>query len=73
MCQPCDVGIMKLLKTSFTSLCQDWKVVEHARLGGTGKIQAPSRAKVLQRLNIAWKDTSATLVQNFCPVKKWRG
>lgn len=32
VCQPCDFGIMKSLKTRFTKLCQDWKVAEYARL-----------------------------------------
>ena len=46
--QTCDDGIMKPFKTSFTALCQQWKVSEYAWLGGTGKIPTPGRAEVLQ-------------------------
>ena len=56
---------MKPLETRFTSLCQDWKVAEYALLGGTGKIPAPSRDKVLQWLWIPWNDISATIIQNY--------
>ena len=65
VCQPCDVGIMKPFKTRFTTLCQDWKVAEQARLGGTGKIPASSRGEVLQWLNIAWRSISDNIIQDY--------
>ena len=64
VCQPCDVGIMKPFKTRFTSLCQDWKVAEYARHGGTGKIPTPSRVEVLEWLNIAWGSITDNVIQN---------
>lgn len=43
--QPCDVGIMKPLKTHLAEFCQSRKVAEYNRLGGTGKISVPGRVQ----------------------------
>ena len=62
--QPCDVGIMKPLKTGFVDLCQDWKVAEYARLGGTRKISIPGGKQILEFLDIIWKQFPSQTVRN---------
>ena len=62
--QPCDVGIMKPLKTELVELCQYWKVAEYNRLGGTRKIPVPGRIQVLQCLNSIWKKFPSRIIQN---------
>ena len=53
--QPCDVGVIKPLKSSLVELCQQWKADELTRLGDTGKIPTPGRKKVLYWLDEIWR------------------
>ena len=62
--QSCDVGIMKPFKTRFVDLCQEWKVSEYARLGGTGKITILGRVQILEFLDIIWKQFPSQIVRN---------
>ncbi len=60
----CDAGIIKPLKTRLIQLCQQRKVSEYTRLGGTGKIPVPGRQEVLQSLDKIWREFPTETVLN---------
>ena len=62
--EPCNTGIMKLLKIKFLELRQNWKVAEYFRLDGTGKILIPDRVQILEFLDIVWKHFPSQTVRN---------
>jgi DDE superfamily endonuclease len=63
MLQPCDVGINKPLKNSFTNQYMKWTIDKYKDLGPGEKVKAPSRKEVADWITKAWEGITSETIQ----------
>ena len=64
VCQPSDLGMMKLFKTRLAQMWQAWKVSKYSNIEGSSKVPSPTRSEVLKWLDEIWNEFSAEIIKN---------